>query len=325
MLCSHCIKMDNKKTTKQGNIMGEGNRSKSDYGVVDEVRVNEQFSNLLKMVDDQKVRTMGSGGHRTAMEKPASQNQDQQLSLKCPRCDSSNTKFCYYNNYSLSQPRHFCKSCKRYWTRGGTLRNVPVGGGCRKNKRLKRPTPTPTPSSSSANSDLPTTANSTLPSQPHILDNPLFYGLPTTTTTSTNSSSDMSMSMSMSLPFPRFNSGFDHHHHHLNALGLGFSSGFGGSNNDALVSSYNSIFGNSSSSMASLLISPTTMNGGLKEDDLQAGLEGVKGEEERQNVEMMEHGGGGGLLSDYSPYYHWNAPTAMGAAWTDQSNNVGLI
>ncbi|KAI3994773.1 hypothetical protein MKX01_037324 [Papaver californicum] len=58
---------------------------------------------------------------------------------RCPRCDSSNTKFCYYNNYSLSQPRHFCKACKRYWTRGGTLRNVPVGGGCRKNKRIKKP------------------------------------------------------------------------------------------------------------------------------------------------------------------------------------------
>ncbi|CAN6301379.1 unnamed protein product [Urochloa humidicola] len=55
--------------------------------------------------------------------------------LKCPRCDSTNTKFCYYNNYSLSQPRHFCKACRRYWTRGGTLRNVPVGGGCRRNKR----------------------------------------------------------------------------------------------------------------------------------------------------------------------------------------------
>ncbi|CAN6284745.1 unnamed protein product [Urochloa humidicola] len=55
--------------------------------------------------------------------------------LKCPRCESTNTKFCYYNNYSLSQPRHFCKACRRYWTRGGTLRNVPVGGGCRRNKR----------------------------------------------------------------------------------------------------------------------------------------------------------------------------------------------
>ncbi|XP_023520221.1 dof zinc finger protein 1-like [Cucurbita pepo subsp. pepo] len=55
----------------------------------------------------------------------------------CPRCDSSNTKFCYYNNYSLSQPRYFCKSCRRYWTHGGTLRNVPIGGGSRKPKRPK--------------------------------------------------------------------------------------------------------------------------------------------------------------------------------------------
>ncbi|XP_027942753.1 dof zinc finger protein DOF5.4-like [Vigna unguiculata] len=59
--------------------------------------------------------------------------------LKCPRCDSLNTKFCYYNNYNLSQPRHFCKNCRRYWTKGGVLRNVPVGGGCRKSKRSNKP------------------------------------------------------------------------------------------------------------------------------------------------------------------------------------------
>ncbi|XP_020157736.1 uncharacterized protein [Aegilops tauschii subsp. strangulata] len=49
--------------------------------------------------------------------------------LNCPRCDSTNTKFCYFNNYSLTQPRHFCRACRRYWTRGGALHNVPVGGG----------------------------------------------------------------------------------------------------------------------------------------------------------------------------------------------------
>ncbi|MBA0635371.1 hypothetical protein Godav_024392 [Gossypium davidsonii] len=69
------------------------------------------------------------------MKKRHTQNQHQQP-LKCPRCDSLNTKFCYYNNYNKSQPRHFCKACKRHWTKGGTLRNVPVGGG-RKNQRLK--------------------------------------------------------------------------------------------------------------------------------------------------------------------------------------------
>ncbi|KAE8717312.1 Dof zinc finger protein DOF1.1 [Hibiscus syriacus] len=60
-----------------------------------------------------------------------------EAALKCPRCESTNTKFCYFNNYSLTQPRHFCKTCRRYWTRGGALRNVPVGGGYRRNKRSK--------------------------------------------------------------------------------------------------------------------------------------------------------------------------------------------
>ncbi|XP_047054778.1 uncharacterized protein LOC124660971 isoform X3 [Lolium rigidum] len=48
----------------------------------------------------------------------------QEPGLNCPRCDSTNTKFCYFNNYNLAQPRHFCHACRRYWTRGGTLRSV---------------------------------------------------------------------------------------------------------------------------------------------------------------------------------------------------------
>ncbi|CAN8231209.1 unnamed protein product [Cochlearia groenlandica] len=54
----------------------------------------------------------------------------------CPRCHSDNTKFCYFNNYTSSQPRYFCKNCRRYWTQGGSLRNIPVGGSCRRLKRL---------------------------------------------------------------------------------------------------------------------------------------------------------------------------------------------
>lgn len=69
--------------------------------------------------------------------------------LKCPRCDSTHTKFCYYNNYSLSQPRYFCKTCRRYWTKGGTLRNIPVGGGCRKNKKVSTTKKSNTPAQSS--------------------------------------------------------------------------------------------------------------------------------------------------------------------------------
>ncbi|KAE8689433.1 Dof zinc finger protein DOF1.2 [Hibiscus syriacus] len=69
----------------------------------------------------------------------AGESNQQQLPQKCPRCDSVNTKFCYYNNYSLSQPRYFCKGCRRYWTQGGTLKNVPVGGWLPERKRSKVP------------------------------------------------------------------------------------------------------------------------------------------------------------------------------------------
>jgi hypothetical protein len=77
--------------------------------------------------------------HHLMRKQQQQQTQQQAEHLNCPRCDSTNTKFCYYNNYNKSQPRHFCRACKRHWTKGGTLRNVPVGGG-RKNKRIKKPT-----------------------------------------------------------------------------------------------------------------------------------------------------------------------------------------
>ncbi|CAK9330043.1 unnamed protein product [Citrullus colocynthis] len=80
-------------------------------------------------------RLFGGGGGGDRRLRPHLHHHQNHQALKCPRCDSLNTKFCYYNNYNLSQPRHFCKSCRRYWTKGGVLRNVPVGGGCRKTKR----------------------------------------------------------------------------------------------------------------------------------------------------------------------------------------------
>ncbi|XVE61865.1 hypothetical protein DITRI_Ditri06bG0073400 [Diplodiscus trichospermus] len=82
-----------------------------------------------------------------------------ETALKCPRCESTNTKFCYFNNYSLTQPRHFCKTCRRYWTRGGALRNVPVGGGCRRNRRSKGSS-----SKSPISGDRPSASSSTISS-----------------------------------------------------------------------------------------------------------------------------------------------------------------
>ncbi|KAL1533512.1 dof zinc finger protein DOF3.5-like [Salvia divinorum] len=84
-----------------------------------------------------------------------------EIAPNCPRCASVNTKFCYYNNYSLSQPRYFCKACRRYWTKGGSLRNVPVGGGCRKTRRARAATrhshsltPSPSPDPAGACIDM---------------------------------------------------------------------------------------------------------------------------------------------------------------------------
>ncbi|KAA0052620.1 hypothetical protein IC582_017827 [Cucumis melo] len=69
----------------------------------------------------------GGEGDETEMKRP-------EKIIPCPRCKSMDTKFCYFNNYNVNQPRHFCKGCQRYWTAGGALRNVPIGAGRRRAK-----------------------------------------------------------------------------------------------------------------------------------------------------------------------------------------------
>ncbi|XP_010510576.1 PREDICTED: dof zinc finger protein DOF2.2-like isoform X1 [Camelina sativa] len=97
----------------------------------------------------------GLNGQAAERARLAKNSQPPEGALKCPRCDSANTKFCYFNNYNLTQPRHFCKACRRYWTRGGALRNVPVGGGCRRNKKGKSGN---SKSSSSSSQNKPSTS-----------------------------------------------------------------------------------------------------------------------------------------------------------------------
>ncbi|CAH2060222.1 unnamed protein product [Thlaspi arvense] len=119
----------------------------------------------------------GSAAERARLAK---NSQPPEGVLKCPRCDSANTKFCYFNNYNLTQPRHFCKACRRYWTRGGALRNVPVGGGCRRNKKGK--TGNSKPSSSSQNKQSTSMANAPSPtttSNVQLQTNSQFPFLPT--------------------------------------------------------------------------------------------------------------------------------------------------
>ncbi|TYI53326.1 hypothetical protein E1A91_D12G311200v1 [Gossypium mustelinum] len=51
------------------------------------------------------------------------------------------------------RPQHeqALKCPRRYWTKGGTLRNIPVGGGCRKNKKVVSKKPNTDQSSNSNN------------------------------------------------------------------------------------------------------------------------------------------------------------------------------
>ena len=121
---------------------------------------------LLQQMSSQSLENMIACSKAQQERKPRPQPEQ---ALKCPRCDSTNTKFCYYNNYSLSQPRYFCKSCRRYWTKGGTLRNVPVGGGCRKNKRSSSSSSSSSSASSKKAQDQAFTPNpNTLTGLPHL-------------------------------------------------------------------------------------------------------------------------------------------------------------
>lgn len=83
--------------------------------------------------EDLKSPTTSSAERESDVSQDKSPKKPDKI-LPCPRCKSMDTKFCYYNNYNVHQPRHFCKNCQRYWTAGGTMRNVPIGAGRRKNK-----------------------------------------------------------------------------------------------------------------------------------------------------------------------------------------------
>lgn len=128
-------------------------------------------------VSDLEVKTCAKHDGRVAVgveAKPRSKLPALADNIPCPRCNSTKTKFCYYNNYNLKQPRYLCKvvseclwtcpnavlakvspflrtddkltilfrdiiqSCQRYWTLGGLTRQVPPGAGKRKQKKSRR-------------------------------------------------------------------------------------------------------------------------------------------------------------------------------------------
>ncbi|XP_076901692.1 cyclic dof factor 1-like isoform X1 [Bidens hawaiensis] len=127
---------DNKDQPEEKLIDKEDERTKS--------TVSEDVTepNASSTLNENRTTLSSETESATAkVSKPEEEQTEQEKTLKkpdkilpCPRCNSMDTKFCYYNNYNVNQPRHFCKNCQRYWTAGGTMRNVPVGAGRRKNK-----------------------------------------------------------------------------------------------------------------------------------------------------------------------------------------------
>ncbi|GLU01894.1 hypothetical protein SLE2022_191750 [Rubroshorea leprosula] len=119
-------KQEDETTTVTSGESGnpEANSGENDNSKAPSVEKESTASKTLKTEEDQSET---SNSQEKPLKKP-------DKILPCPRCNSMDTKFCYYNNYNVNQPRHFCKHCQRYWTAGGTMRNVPVGAGRRKNK-----------------------------------------------------------------------------------------------------------------------------------------------------------------------------------------------
>lgn len=152
-------------------------------------------------------------GAATPVERKARPEKDQ--ALNCPRCNSLNTKFCYYNNYSLTQPRYFCKDCRRYWTEGGSLRNIPIGGGIRKNRRSS--------SSSISNSSSPSPSSSSSSSKKSLFVNKNTPQAPPSLPQQVNPKAHEEAVKSQELAFSQ---GFGNAHE-VKDLNLAFSQGFG--------------------------------------------------------------------------------------------------
>ena len=74
-------------------------------------RTNEQARSNESSQGEQENRDGGpvdsNGEARPAKLRPPLPRPEG--TVNCPRCTSVDTKFCYYNNYNVKQPRYFCK------------------------------------------------------------------------------------------------------------------------------------------------------------------------------------------------------------------------
>uniref|UniRef100_A0A6N2LBX0 Dof-type domain-containing protein n=1 Tax=Salix viminalis TaxID=40686 RepID=A0A6N2LBX0_SALVM len=85
----------------------------------------EKESTALKTSKNEEEQSDTSNSQEKTLKKP-------DKIIPCPRCIQIQSLL--LQQLQREPTRHFCKNCQRYWTAGGTMRNVPVGAGRRKNK-----------------------------------------------------------------------------------------------------------------------------------------------------------------------------------------------
>ncbi|KAK6920880.1 Zinc finger, Dof-type [Dillenia turbinata] len=137
--CCNTVGEDEKEVQKEPLVeKSPGTKQIDDGSVEPEKSLENKDDPKTPPVDEETATVKTSKSEKeqddatNCQEKPPLKRPDK--ILPCPRCNSMDTKFCYYNNYNINQPRHFCRACQRYWTAGGSMRNVPIGAGRRKNK-----------------------------------------------------------------------------------------------------------------------------------------------------------------------------------------------
>ncbi|KAF5206988.1 hypothetical protein FRX31_003426 [Thalictrum thalictroides] len=58
---------------------------------------------------------------------------------QCPRCNSLETMYGYYNNYCDIQASYRCKICSHYWDHGEVLGDISVRGKRKNNEHYEAP------------------------------------------------------------------------------------------------------------------------------------------------------------------------------------------
>ncbi|KAI8015043.1 Dof zinc finger protein DOF2.4 [Camellia lanceoleosa] len=130
------------------------------------------------------------------------------VALKCPRCESTNTKFCYFNNYNLTRLGTFARLAGILDKR--RCSGIPVGDGCRRNKRSKGSNSSKSPVSGGGGDGQTSSGSTSAISSSTSVGTASLLGL----------TPEIPRLRFMAAPLSQLT---DHHHHHYGEIGLNYS------------------------------------------------------------------------------------------------------